>query len=48
MLIFDQLIDHKKISLKNCKYLVLDKADRMLDMSFEPQIRKIVQNSNLP
>lgn len=40
-----RLIDHlnrKKNILSNVKILVLDEADRMLDMGFEPDIKKIL------
>ncbi|KAL7522397.1 hypothetical protein ACHAWX_007083 [Stephanocyclus meneghinianus] len=40
-----RLIDHLEqgnTNLKRVTYLVLDEADRMLDMGFEPQLRKIV------
>ncbi|CAJ0923595.1 21955_t:CDS:10 [Entrophospora sp. SA101] len=36
------MLETKKTNLKRVTYLVLDEADRMLDMGFEPQIRKIV------
>lgn len=42
------MIDRGVIGLECIKYLVLDEADRMLDMGFEPQIRKIVQQENMP
>ncbi|CAL1359236.1 unnamed protein product [Linum trigynum] len=42
------MIDRGRVSLKMIKHLALDEADRMLDMGFEPQIRKIVQQMGMP
>ena len=42
------LLDRGKVSLANIRYLVLDEADRMLDMGFEPQIRYIVEECDMP
>lgn len=36
------LMECNILSLSNVSYLVLDEADRMLDMGFEPQIRTII------
>jgi ATP-dependent RNA helicase DDX5/DBP2 len=37
-----EMLDMGKTNLRRVTYLVLDEADRMLDMGFEPQIRKII------
>lgn len=42
------LMERGRISLANIRYLVLDEADRMLDMGFEPQIRRIVEGEDMP
>jgi ATP-dependent RNA helicase RhlE len=42
-----RLIDHlqqKKVDLRDVKVLVLDEADRMLDMGFAPQINEILKS----
>nr|AFP52949.1 PL10 [Fimbriaphyllia ancora] len=42
------MLDRGRIGLDICKFLVLDEADRMLDMGFEPQIRRIVDQDTMP
>lgn len=42
------IIERGRISLNSIRYLVLDEADRMLDMGFEPQIRRIVEQEDMP
>ena len=42
------LIERARVSLEQVHYLALDEADRMLDMGFEPQIRRIVEQENMP
>ena len=37
----NDLIESKLLILDECSYLILDEADRMLDMGFEPQIKKV-------
>ncbi|XVF07430.1 hypothetical protein REPUB_Repub06bG0138200 [Reevesia pubescens] len=42
------LLERVRVSLQMIRYLALDEADRMLDMGFEPQIRKIVEQMDMP
>ena len=44
----NDLIRRQLIDLSTCCFLVLDEADRMLDMGFEPQIREVVEHSGMP
>lgn len=37
-------LQHGNTSLSRISYVVLDEADRMLDMGFEPQIREVMRN----
>jgi len=44
----NDMMERKKISMSCCKYVILDEADRMLDMGFEPQIRQIIDQRDCP
>lgn len=41
-------VEKDKISFENLKFLVLDEADRMLDMGFRPEIVKMCEHSSMP
>jgi len=42
------LMERGRVALDCIQFLTLDEADRMLDMGFEPQIRKIVEEEDMP
>ncbi|CAI5535792.1 unnamed protein product [Closterium sp. Naga37s-1] len=42
------MLERGKVSITMVRYLALDEADRMLDMGFEPQIRRIVEQEGMP
>ena len=37
----------REVTLSLIQYLIFDEADRMLDMGFEPQIRRIVEEEDM-
>ncbi|KAG7503094.1 vasa [Solea senegalensis] len=42
------MIGRGKVGLSKLRYLVLDEADRMLDMGFEPEMRRLVGSPGMP
>ncbi|XP_033035479.1 probable ATP-dependent RNA helicase DDX4 isoform X2 [Trachypithecus francoisi] len=42
------IIGKEKIGLRQIKYLVLDEADRMLDMGFGPEMKKLISCPGMP
>ncbi|XP_028830856.1 putative ATP-dependent RNA helicase DDX4 isoform X3 [Denticeps clupeoides] len=42
------IIGRGKVGLRKIQYLVLDEADRMLDMGFEPDMQKLVRSPGMP
>ncbi|NXJ00910.1 DDX4 helicase, partial [Psophia crepitans] len=42
------IIGREKIGLQKVKYLVLDEADRMLDMGFGLDMKKLISNPSMP
>mmetsp|Transcript_33775 Transcript_33775/g.88477 ORF Transcript_33775/g.88477 Transcript_33775/m.88477 type:complete len:544 (+) Transcript_33775:25-1656(+) len=41
------MLGRQCVDLGLCQFLILDEADRMLDMGFEPQVRDIVEHSGM-
>ncbi|XP_075039607.1 putative ATP-dependent RNA helicase DDX4 isoform X2 [Mixophyes fleayi] len=46
--LLDVIDKRKKVGLSKLKYLVLDEADRMLDMGFQEDIMKLLSNPEMP
>ncbi|XP_034459468.1 probable ATP-dependent RNA helicase DDX4 isoform X2 [Hippoglossus hippoglossus] len=42
------MIGRGKVGLEKLRYLVMDEADRMLDMGFEPDMRRLVGSPGMP
>ena len=41
-------VEKGKVSFRSLEFLVLDEADRMLDMGFMPEIQRCVENPDMP
>ena len=37
------MLENRYLVLSQCTYAVLDEADRMIDMGFEPDVQKILE-----
>uniref|UniRef100_A0A915Q207 Probable ATP-dependent RNA helicase DDX23 n=1 Tax=Setaria digitata TaxID=48799 RepID=A0A915Q207_9BILA len=37
------VLENRYLSLDQCTYVILDEADRMLDMGFEPEVQKVLE-----
>lgn len=37
------VLENRYLSLNQCTYVILDEADRMLDMGFEPEVQKVLE-----
>lgn len=37
------VLENRYISLDQCSYVVMDEADKMLDMGFEPEVNRILE-----
>lgn len=44
----EDFLERGVVSMRDVKYCILDEADRMLDMGFEPQIRSIIEGHSMP
>ncbi len=38
------VLENRYLVLSQCTYIVLDEADRMIDMGFEPDVQKILEH----
>jgi len=37
------VLENRYMQLAQCTYVILDEADRMLDMGFEPEVQKVLE-----